>query len=67
MRKFELNVPRILGAGIGLLVSGRIPPERRRAFRLALLGIGVASTIRAVRAMIRGRKQPVNRRALAAI
>ena len=34
-----------LGVGIGLLCSGRLNRDQRRAAGLALLGIGVASTI----------------------
>ena len=35
----------LLGAGIGLLASSRLPRKRRRAVGLALVGIGAASTI----------------------
>ena len=66
MKTLELNVPifgfavatrAILGAGIGLLLSGRVPQERRRAVGLALLGIGVATTVPVVMALIRGRRE----------
>jgi len=79
MRKFELNVPTfgfavatraLLGAGIGLLLSGRLSPKRSRSLGMTLLSIGAASTIPLVRALIRARKQqqqPASGRALAAI
>jgi hypothetical protein len=35
----------MLGVGIGLLLSGRIPRRRRRTIGLALLSIGAASTL----------------------
>jgi len=35
----------MLGAGIGLLVSGKISDDRRRRVGLTLLSIGIASTI----------------------
>jgi hypothetical protein len=66
MKKFELNVPTfgfavatraILGTGIGLLLSDRISPKRRRAIGFTLLGIGAASTVPVVRALIKGRKE----------
>jgi hypothetical protein len=34
-----------LGAGIALLVSGRLPEARRRAAGLLLVGIGAATTV----------------------
>jgi hypothetical protein len=35
----------MLGAGVGLLASARLKREHRRAVGLALVGVGVASTI----------------------
>ena len=35
----------LLGAGIGLLAAPRLPRRRRRIVGLALVGIGVASTL----------------------
>ena len=76
MRKFELNVPTfgfavatraLLGAGLGLLLSGRLNPNRRRNIGWTLLSIGAASTIPVVRALIRARRQRPSGRALAAI
>jgi F0F1-type ATP synthase assembly protein I len=65
MKRFELNVPTfgfavatraMIGAGLGLLLSDRIARKRRRAIGFTLLGIGAASTVPVVRALIRGRK-----------
>jgi len=63
MKSLELDLPvfgfvvvtRIaLGVGLGLLLSSRIPEERRRTVGLALVGIGAATTIPAVLAVRRG-------------
>jgi hypothetical protein len=63
MKTLELDLPvfgfvvstRVaLGVGIGLLLSSRIPEERRRAVGLALVGIGAATTIPALLAVRRG-------------
>jgi len=43
-----------LGAGIGLLVSTRLPESRRRKIGLALVGIGAATTVPALMAVFRG-------------
>src|ERR1700741_1955982 len=47
-----------LGVGIGLLLSERLPAERRRALGVTLVAIGAASTIPAVMAISRGRHAP---------
>ena len=66
MKKLTLNVPTFgiavatraaLGAGIGLLVSGRIPAERRRQIGLALVAIGAATTVPVVLAILRQTRQ----------
>jgi len=66
MKRFELNVPTfgfavatraMIGAGLGLLLSDRIARKRRRTIGFTLLGIGAASTVPIVRALIRGRKE----------
>ena len=63
MKSLELNLPTLgfvvvtrglLGVGIGLLLSARIPSDRRKAIGLALLGIGAATTIPALMAVRRG-------------
>ncbi len=47
-----------LGVGIGLLLSERLPVERRRALGMTLIGIGAATTIPALMAVKRGRNRP---------
>lgn len=63
MRRLDLNLPTFgfivstraaLGVGIGLLLSSRIPVSRRRTTGLALVAIGVATTIPALIAALRG-------------
>jgi hypothetical protein len=44
-----------LGVGIGLLLSERLPAERRRAVGLTLVALGAATTIPAVMAVRRGK------------
>jgi hypothetical protein len=43
-----------LGAGIGLLIAGRLPEHQRRTAGAALVGIGAAATLPAALAVIRG-------------
>lgn len=45
-----------LGVGIGLLLSDRLPAERRRTLGLTLVAIGAATTLPAAVAVIRGRR-----------
>ena len=63
MKSVELNLPTfgfvvvtraMMGAGLGLLLSSRIPEERRRTIGMILLGVGAASTVPAVLALRRG-------------
>jgi hypothetical protein len=76
MKTLELDVPTFafivstraaLGAGIGLLLSDKLgPSSRRRAIGSALVGIGAATTIPAIWAIVRGNRrkrsgQPVYR------
>jgi hypothetical protein len=67
MNNLVLNLPTFgfvvatraaLGVGIGLLLSERLPPERRRALGLALVAVGAATTIPAAQAVLRGRRAP---------
>lgn len=64
MNKLLLNLPTfgfvvgtraMLGVGVGLLVSDRLTPERRRHLALTLISIGAATTIPALLAVRRGR------------
>jgi hypothetical protein len=43
-----------LAAGIGLLVSSKLPAGRRRAIGATLVGIGAVTTIPAAIALVRG-------------
>ena len=63
MKRLDLNLPTFgfivwtraaLGVGIGLMLSSQIPEPRRRAIGLTLVGIGVATTIPALIAALRG-------------
>ena len=48
-----------LGVGIGLLMSDRIPPSRRRTVGRALVALGAATTVPAVLALREGRRRAV--------
>jgi hypothetical protein len=63
MKRVLLNLPifglavatrAAIGAGIGLLIADRIPPDRRRRLAIALLAIGAATTVPVVKAVIEG-------------
>ena len=63
MKQLVLNLPTFgfavatraaLGVGIGLLISGRLPAERRRAVGLALVAVGAATTIPVLLGVSRG-------------
>ena len=62
MKSVLLNLPTLgfivstraaLGVGIGLLMSERIPAQRRRAIGATLVAIGAATTVPAAMAVIR--------------
>jgi hypothetical protein len=64
MNKLLLNLPTfafvvgtrvMLGVGVGLLLSDRVSPQRRRHLALTLISIGAATTIPALMAIRRGR------------
>ena len=64
MKTLALNLPTfgfvvatraMLGVGIGLLLSERLPAERRRALGLTFVGIGAATTVPAIAAVLRAR------------
>jgi hypothetical protein len=46
-----------LAAGVGLLLSQKIPESKRRAIGVTLVSIGAATTIPAAMAVFRGRKK----------
>jgi len=53
---FVVATRALLGAGIGLLLSERLPGERRRRIGMTLATIGAASTLPAAIAVLRGRR-----------
>jgi hypothetical protein len=62
MRHVHLNLPTlgfivttraVLGVGVGLLVSNRLPVRRRRAIGTTLVAIGAATTLPAAVSVIR--------------
>jgi hypothetical protein len=64
MKSFVLDLPTfgfvvatraMLGVGIGLLLSEKLPADRRRVIGLTLATIGAATTVPAVMAVLRGR------------
>jgi len=68
MKNFVLNLPTVgfvvatralLGVGIGLLASDRLPAKRRRKVGLTLALIGAATTIPAALALKRARQSAV--------
>jgi hypothetical protein len=50
-----------LGAGLGLLLAGRMPESRRRTIGLTLVSIGAVTTIPAAMAVFRGRRNDIAR------
>ena len=63
MKRIDLDVPTLgfvvatraaLGVGIGLLIAGRLPEERRRTVGMSLVALGAVSTIPAILALRRG-------------
>ena len=52
---FIVGTRAALAFGAGLLAAERIPESRRRPLALALIGLGVATTIPAVNAILRQR------------
>ena len=55
---FLVGTRAALAFGLGLLAASRIPEARRRRLGLTLVGLGVATTIPAVRMLRRSRTQP---------
>jgi hypothetical protein len=51
---FVVGTRAALAFGVALLVSERIPASRRRALGYALLALGAATTVPAVRSVIGG-------------
>jgi hypothetical protein len=51
-----------LGVGVGLLMSERVPPQRRRAIGAALVAIGAATTVPAAMSVVRSLRGSQRRR-----
>jgi hypothetical protein len=65
MRERQVTLPTIgliagtrvaLGAGVGLLLAGRLTPEQRRAAGWALLAVGALTTIPLAAEVLGGRR-----------
>jgi uncharacterized membrane protein len=56
MLAFVVGTRIALAAGIGLLLSNKIPESRRRTIGLTLVSIGAATTIPAAMAVFRRRR-----------
>ena len=63
MKRLDLNLPTLgfvvltraaLGVGIGLLLAGRLPDERRRIVGMSLVALGATTTIPALMALRHG-------------
>jgi len=55
---FLVGTRAALAFGLGLLAASRIPEGRRKRIGLALLGIGAATTVPAIRMLRRSRTAP---------
>lgn len=55
---FLVGTRAALAFGLGLLVASRIPEGPRKRLGLALLGLGAATTIPAIRLLRRSRAEP---------
>ena len=51
---FIVGTRALLAAGVALLAGSRLSAERRRALGVALVTVGAATTIPAVRSVVRG-------------
>jgi hypothetical protein len=54
---FVVATRAMIGAGLGLLLSDRLNGDRRRAVGATLLAVGAATTIPALFAVLRGRRE----------
>jgi hypothetical protein len=52
---FIVGTRAALAFGVGLLVASRIPEPRRTAIAMTLIGVGAATTIPAVRLILKNR------------
>ena len=67
MRRFNLSIPELalisgtraaLGAGLGLLLGGRLATSRRLAAGWSLLGVGLLTTIPIVAQLLGAEREP---------
>jgi hypothetical protein len=61
---FIVGTRAALAAGIALLAGTSLSEEQRRIIGTTLLGIGLATTVPAIKAVIRGRRQSQRSRSL---
>ena len=54
---FVVGTRAVLAFGVGLLLADRIPQPRRKAMALAMIGVGVATTFPAARAVLSRRSR----------
>jgi hypothetical protein len=58
---FVVSTRAALAAGVALFVADRIPAERRRIVGLSLIAFGAATTIPAIKWVMRGRRRSLAR------
>ena len=58
---FVVGTRAALAFGLGLLLAGRIPEDRRRAVGLTLVALGAATTIPAVMSVLGSRRERLDR------
>jgi len=54
---FIVSTRAALAAGVALLAADRIPPQRRRMVGLGLVAFGAATTVPAIKWLVRGRRR----------
>jgi len=64
---FIVSTRAALGVGIGLLMSERLPVQRRRAIGAALVVIGAATTVPAARSVFRSLRSSRHRQASSSV
>jgi hypothetical protein len=76
MKKLSLQLPMFgfivatraaLGFGAGLLLSNRIPLDRRRKIGMALVALGAATTIPAIKAIRRNLSRDASTKPVSAV
>ena len=64
---FIVSTRAVLGVGIGLLLSERLPARRRRAIGRALIAVGAATTVPAAISVVRSLRRSKQREMSASI